>query len=63
VALVAADVPVECASEALEDLAFMGLTAASLYPGLDGVCRMMRHAMLFKRGAVLLPGKSSGGVP
>jgi hypothetical protein len=61
-ALIAADVPVECASEALEDLAFMGLTAASLYPGLDGVCRMMRHAMLFKRGTVLLPGKASGGV-
>lgn len=60
-ALIAADVPVASASEALEDLAFMGLTAATLYPGLDGVCRMMRHAMLFKRGAVLPPGKASGG--
>lgn len=61
-ALVAADIPVACTSEALEDLAFMGLTAATLYPGLDGVCRMMRHAMLFKRSAVLPPGRSAGGL-
>lgn len=60
-ALVAADVPIACASEALEDLAFMGLSAATLYPGLDGVCRMMRHAMLFKRRPVLAGGKPSAG--
>lgn len=60
-ALIAADVPIACASEALEDLAFMGLSAATLYPGLDGVCRMMRHAMLFKRRPVLPAGKPSGG--
>lgn len=45
--LLAADVPISCASEALEDLAFMGLTAASLFPGLDGVGRMLKHQMLF----------------
>lgn len=47
--LIAADVPIECARLALEDLAFMGLTAATMFPGLDGVCRMMRHEMSFKR--------------
>jgi hypothetical protein len=36
----------------LEDLAFMGLTAATMFPGLDGVCRMMRHSMAFKRQPV-----------
>ena len=50
--LIAADVPISCASEALEDLAFMGLTAATMFPGLDGVCRMMRHSMAFKRQPV-----------
>lgn len=47
--LFAADVPISCASEALEDLQFMGLSAAALFPGLDGVCRMMRHQMTFRR--------------
>jgi len=50
--IIAADVPISCASEALEDLAFMGLTAATMFPGLDGVCRMMRHSMAFKRQTV-----------
>lgn len=43
--LVAADIPVSCASEALEDLRYMGLTAATMFPGLDGVGRMMKHVM------------------
>lgn len=47
--LFAADVPISHASEALEDLTFMGLTAATMFPGLDGVCRMMKHAMTFKK--------------
>lgn len=47
--LLAADVPIACGREALEDLAFMGLNAATMFPGLDGVCRMMKHAMTFKR--------------
>jgi hypothetical protein len=45
----AVDVPIGCAAEALEDLTFMGLTAASMFPGLDGVCRSMRHEMLFRK--------------
>jgi hypothetical protein len=56
--VVAADVPAACALEALEDLKFMGLTAASLFPGLDGVARMMRHEMAFRREPA-----SSGGLP
>lgn len=43
--LVAADVPIKFASEALEDLMYMGLTAATMFPGLDGVCRMMKNSM------------------
>jgi len=54
--LVAADIPIRCASQALEDLAFMGLTAGTMFPGLDGVCRMMRHAMIFKRPTAPRPG-------
>ncbi len=44
----AADVPMTWAVNALEDLAFMGLTAATLFPGLDGVARAIRHQMSFK---------------
>lgn len=50
--LVAADVPVSCAREALEDLAYMGLTPATLFPGLDGVCRTLKHQMIYSN---LLP--------
>lgn len=59
-ALIAADVPVECARIALEDLAFMGLTAATMFPGLDGVCRMMKHEMSFKRPALRAFSKPEG---
>ncbi|HEM7892203.1 FRG domain-containing protein [Burkholderia cepacia] len=59
--LMAAEIPVSFASEALEDLAFMGVTAASLFPGLDGVCRMMRHSMSFRREALPTPAKPSEG--
>jgi hypothetical protein len=55
--LVAADIPVTCANEALNDLQFMGLTAATMFPGLDGVCRMMKHAMLFKHQSLPVAGK------
>ncbi len=44
----AVDVPASWALNALEDLAFMGLTAATLFPGLDGVARSLRHKMNFK---------------
>jgi hypothetical protein len=46
--LYAVDVPISEAVTALEDLKYMGLTAATMFPGLDGACRMMRHDMLFK---------------
>ena len=46
--LYATDIPIQLATEALEDLAFMGLTAATMFPGLDGMGRMIRHQMLFK---------------
>jgi hypothetical protein len=46
--LFAADVPRDCTVEALEDLSFMGLTAATMFPGLDGVGKMIRHRMSFK---------------
>ncbi len=60
--LFAIDVPVSLATEALEDLAFMGLTAATMFPGLDGVCRMMRHEMMFKRLPPKAPGKPAGNL-
>lgn len=47
--LFAADIPISYAVEALEDLKFMGLTAATMFPGLDGVGRMIRHKMSFKK--------------
>ncbi len=47
--LLAADVPISCAPDALGDLAFMGLTAATMFPGLDGVGRMIRHSMVSKK--------------
>ena len=43
--LIAADVPIKYASEALADLQFMGLSAATMFPGLDGVCKMLKHSM------------------
>jgi FRG domain len=46
--LFAADVPRSCAVGALQDLSYMGLTAATMFPGLDGVGKMMRHQMSFK---------------
>lgn len=44
----AVDVPISQAVKALEDLKFMGVTAATMFPGLDGACKMMRHDMLFR---------------
>jgi hypothetical protein len=49
--LSAVDLPVACASEALQDLAFMGLTAATLFPGLDGLCRKIKLEMLVNNSA------------
>jgi FRG domain len=52
--LIAADVPAKFAQSALEDLSFMGLTAASLFPGLDGIARAMRHEMYFRGDRTLI---------
>ena len=60
--LTAVDIPVECATEALEDLYFMGLSAGSLFPGLDGVCRMMRYQMLFRRQPTTSLSKPAPGI-
>ena len=60
--LFAADVPVHLANQALEDLAYMGLTAAAMFPGLDGVCRMMRHKMSFATQSVKAPGYPDGAL-
>jgi hypothetical protein len=61
--LYAADVPITIAAEALEDLTFMGLTAATLFPGLDGVGRMIRHSMLFKKPSFSSLSEQSEGPP
>ncbi|NVM75641.1 hypothetical protein FHW83_001428 [Duganella sp. SG902] len=47
--LTAVDIPISSAAEALQDLQFMGLSAATMFPGLDGICRTMRHQMAFKK--------------
>jgi hypothetical protein len=47
--LTAVDVPVKCAVDALKDLAFMGVTGATMFPGLDGVGRMMNQEMSYHR--------------
>lgn len=53
----AVDVPSRFAAEAIEDLAFMGLTAESMTPGLDGVSRAMRHELAFRNKPARRPGK------
>jgi hypothetical protein len=40
--LEAFDVPLSEASEALSDLRLMGITAGSLFPGIDGACEEIR---------------------
>ena len=47
--LVAVDMPVHLAVKVLEDLAYMGLHAGNLFPGLDGVSTMLKHEMAFTR--------------
>lgn len=56
----AVDIPISVASDALEDLAFMGVTAASMFPGLDGVCRKIRHQMSFGRSRIPDAGRPTG---
>lgn len=40
--LEAFDVPISDAAEAMDDLRLMGITAGSLFPGLDGACEEIR---------------------
>ena len=56
----AIDVPISAASEALEDLAFMGVTAATMFPGLDGIGRNLRHQMAFAHKPIRDAGKPAG---
>ena len=44
--IVAVDISIDCIAEALKDLQYMGITAATLFPGIDGVCKMLKHQML-----------------
>lgn len=63
--LYAVDIPIEYATEALQDLAFMGLTAATMFPGLDGICRALRHEMTFTKistKAASLPASGQANV-
>ncbi|MFL9880696.1 FRG domain-containing protein [Herbaspirillum rhizosphaerae] len=53
----AADIPITCMGEALEELGYMGLTAATLFPGLDGVGRMLKYGMYFKNAPMLEPAR------
>mgnify|MGYP000091251863 CR=1 FL=1 len=39
--LYAIDLPYEDRVQALRDLAMMGITAGSMFPGLDGICQEM----------------------
>jgi hypothetical protein len=57
--ITAVDIPIEFASEALEDLHYMGLSGATMFPGLDGVCRMMKHEMVYKNTQIDPPPSSA----
>lgn len=41
--LKAFDIPYSEATEAMKDLAFMGITAGSIFPGIDGVCEEFKE--------------------
>ena len=51
----AVDIPVGAAVKALEDLAYMGITAANLFPGLDGISKMIQQQMLLKHKNLKIP--------
>jgi hypothetical protein len=46
--VIAVDLPITLMREALTDLRLMGITAASLFPGIDGVCRMIKDDILLQ---------------
>jgi hypothetical protein len=37
------DIPYIDREEAMKDLKFMGITAGSIFPGIDGVCEALRE--------------------
>jgi hypothetical protein len=37
------DLPVRDRSQVIRDLSYMGITAGSLFPGLDGACEELRE--------------------
>ncbi len=39
----AIDIPAKYRNEAMQDLSFMGITAGSMFPGIDGVCEELRE--------------------
>lgn len=39
----AIDIPARCREEAMLDLQYMGITAGSMFPGLDGICEELRE--------------------
>lgn len=41
--LQAIDIPAIHREEAMRDLRFMGITAGSMFPGIDGVCEELRE--------------------
>ena len=41
----AIDLPVESRAEVMKDLDMMGITAASLFPGIDGVCKYQKERL------------------
>lgn len=41
--LKAFDIPFTEAPETMKDLAFMGITAVSIFPGIDGVCEEFKE--------------------
>jgi hypothetical protein len=43
--LTAIDMPVSERNKVMQELAFMGITAGSMFPGLDGTCEELREKM------------------
>jgi hypothetical protein len=41
--LTAIDIPVLERNRAIEELSYMGITAASMFPGLDGICEDLKE--------------------
>ena len=43
--LTAIDIPVLERNKVMQELSFMGITAGSMFPGLDGACEELREKM------------------